>query len=103
MTFTLASRRTEMEFTVETADKVTTYSGTEFVPNWCEAKVYGGQIASVSLSRLDENKWGIDDPAGPDGAELHADFGGGELDDDAIDALPKVAQEALAAIKWALR
>jgi hypothetical protein len=103
MTFTLASRRTELEFTVETADKVTTYSGTEFVPNWCEVNVYGGQVTSVSLSRLDENKWGIDDPAGPDGAELHADFGGVEFDDDAINALPKVAQEALAAIKWALR
>jgi len=103
MTFTLASRRTELEFTIETADTVTSYRGTEFIPNWCEVKVYGGQIASVTLSRLDENRWGIDDPAGPDGAELNVSFGGGEIADDAIGALPKVAQEALAAVKWALR
>lgn len=103
MTFTLASRRTELEFTIETTDKVTSYRGTEFVPNWCEVKVYGGEIVSVNLSRLDENGWGIDDPAGPDGAELNVSFGGGQIEGDAIDALPKVAQEALAAIKWALR
>jgi hypothetical protein len=92
-----------LEFTVTTTDKVVSFGGTEFVPNHCDAKASHGKILFVNLSQLDEYGYGVDDPAGPDGAELNVSYGGGQLEGDAVTSLPEVAREALTAIKWALR
>lgn len=108
--FTVTRRETMLAFTVTTTERVTSHRGTEFVPNHCRAKISHGEIVSLTLSKLDENGRGIDDPAGPYGAELHADFGGGQLGDSArrfgseipVKSL-RIVREALAAIKWATR
>jgi len=102
-TFTTTRREMTIEFAVKTTAKATTYSGTAFVPNHCDAKVYGDEIVSLTLSKLDENGWGMDDPSGPDGAELHADFGGGEFLAENRAKLPKIAQDALAEVEKAIR
>jgi hypothetical protein len=88
-----------MEFVVTTTEKVISFRGTSFVPNFCTAKIESGKVVSVGLDRLDENGWGIDDPAGPDGAELNVSYGGGEIVSPGRAKLPQVARDALAAIE----
>jgi hypothetical protein len=85
-----------VEFEVSGVTVVTSYSGTQFVPNYAHAKVINGRVVSISVSKMDKNGWGIDDPAGPDGAELHADFGGGEFD--SPESLPALVREILTAV-----
>lgn len=87
-----------IRFTVTTTDTVTTYSGTDFVPNTGEAKISNGEIVSLMLDQVDEDGFDVDDPAGPDGAVLGASFGGGELTPEGRAKLPTVAQKALATI-----
>lgn len=101
-TFRIIRREFKLEFAIKTTAKVTSYEGTAFVPNHCETTVYDGQIIAFTLSRLDGNGWGIDDPAGPDGAELYVSYAGGEIDSEGRARLPKVAQEALAEIEGAI-
>lgn len=92
-----------VEFTVTTKLQVTSYRGTDFTPNHCQARVFNGEIVSVSLALHDENGWGVDDPAGPHGAELAADFGGGQFLQKNRASLPKIAQQALVAVETAIR
>jgi hypothetical protein len=91
-----------MTFVVTTTEKVTSFRGTSFVPNFCTAKIESGKVVSVGLDRLDENGWGIDDPAGPDGAELNVSYSGGEIVGPTRANLPQVARDALAAIEKAI-
>lgn len=93
--FKITRRTLTMEFTIKTAAKVTSFNGTPFVPNRCEARVESGTIVSVSLARVDENGWDCDDPAGPDGAVLSVSYGGGEIDPAGRPALPRIAQDAI--------
>lgn len=95
--FDLTRDHRTLNFRIATTERVTSYRGTEFVPNHCDSIVEHGKVITLNLSKLDENGWGIDDPAGPDGAELNASFSPERAD------LPKVAQDALDAIKWAIR
>jgi hypothetical protein len=94
--FRITRQELTIEFAVQTTDEAVTYSGTFFAPNHCRVRAEGGRIISVSLDRLDENGWGIDDPDGPDGAELNASFGGGQLMPSYLPRLPKVVRDALA-------
>lgn len=82
---------------VQTDERVTSYGGTSFVPNHCEAMIDLGRIITLNLSQLDENGWGVDDPAGPEGAELHASFYPG------YSGLPEIAREAFKTIAWCIR
>lgn len=101
-TFRVISHRTVIEFSIETADRVTSFGGTDFVPNHCRARIQDGEIVSISLEKLDENGWGIDDPAGPDGEELAASFSGPEITGQPPHATPRVAQDALKAAAEAM-
>jgi hypothetical protein len=102
-TFTKTGDERTVEFRIDTSAEVTSFHGSEFIPNHCDAKVYNGTIVSLSLSRLEDGRFGIDDPKGPYGAELSVSFSGGELEPAALAKLPKVAQDALDAVKWAIR
>jgi hypothetical protein len=102
-TFKTIRRETTIEFAVKTRATVTTPHGTKFVVNRCETRIYGDEIVSITLSLLDENGYGIDDPNGPEGSELYVSYGGGQLSADYRDMLPKVAQDALAEIEKAVR
>ncbi len=88
-----------VEFKVKTTLAATSYHGTSFIPNNCRAKLYKGQVRSITLERLDDNGWNADDIGGPDGAVLAADFGGGQLIGKARTGLPRLVQDALAAIE----
>jgi hypothetical protein len=100
--FELTRNERTMEFVVTTTEHVTSFRGTSFVPNFCAARIANDRVLSVSLDRLDENGWGIDDPAGPDGAELSVGYGGGELVSPGRAKLPQVARDALAEIEKAI-
>jgi hypothetical protein len=100
--FELTRDARTVEFVVTTTEQVTSFRGTSFVPNFCTAQIANGKVLSVGLDRLDENGWGIDDPAGPDGAELNVGYGGGEIVSPGRANLPKVARDALAAIEKAI-
>lgn len=100
--FQIARDDRTIEFTVTTTEEVTSFRGTPFVPTLCTATISKGKILSVGLDKLDEYGYGIDDPAGPDGAELNVSYGGGEIVSPARAKLPQVAREALAAIEKAI-
>lgn len=88
-----------VELSITTTEEVTSFRGTAFVPNHARVRLSFGEVVSVSLERVTDQGWGIDDPAGPDGAELDVDFAGGELAADRRAQLPKVAQDILAHIE----
>lgn len=98
----LRDKRT-IDLKVTTDDEVTSFRGTPFVPNHATVQISGTQIISIILERLDEYGYGTDDPAGPDGAELNASFGGGEFLPEHRSKLPTVAQDALAEIEGLIK
>ena len=99
-TFKIIRRELTLEFAIKTTAKVTSFNGTVFVPNRCETKVYDGKVLSFMLDRVDGNGWVEDDPAGSDGAVLSVSYGRGDML--CHGHLPKVAQDALAAIEDAV-
>jgi hypothetical protein len=99
---TVRDERT-FDFKVTTSLTVTSHWGTSFVPNHCDAKVSNGKVVSVTLDRLDENGWGVDDPAGPYGAELNTSFGGGQIVSPLRAKLPEIARQALTTVEAILR
>lgn len=101
-TFDVTSDKRSIEFVVTTTDKIDTYRGTPFSPNRCNASILDGKIASLEMGLVDSNGWGVDDPAGPDGAEMWANFGGGELSAEQRSKLPTLAREALDAVEAAI-
>ena len=98
-TFKLTRDERTLEFRLKTNAKVESYRGTKFVPNHLTVSISGTEVISLMLDLLDEYGYGIDDPAGPDGAELFASYGGGEFLPEYRAKLPKVAQDALAEIE----
>lgn len=98
-TFDVTSDERSIEFVMTTTDKIRTYRGTLFSPNCCKVRIEAGKVTSMQMGLVDANGWGIDDPAGPDGAEMWADFGGGELDAQRRSKLPTLVKEALGAVE----
>jgi hypothetical protein len=98
-TFAITLDVRTMEFAVTTTDEVASFNGTPFVPTLCSVRIVNGKIVSIGLDKLDENGWGIDDPAGEDGAELNVSYGGAEIVSPGRAKLPQVARAALAAIE----
>jgi hypothetical protein len=90
-----------VEFTITTTDQVASFRGTTFTPNQASATIHSGKILSINLAKLDEHGYGIDDPAGPDGAELNVSFGGGEITAASRIKLPELARDVLTAIEKA--
>jgi hypothetical protein len=99
MSFQITRDERSLEFAIKTTEKVASFHGTAFIPNSCAVKIFKGQIVSIMLDQLDENGYGLDDPAGPEGAELNVGYGGDELLQPG--ELPEIVQQALAAIKLA--
>jgi hypothetical protein len=98
--FRITRQELTIVFAVQTTDEVVTYRGTtSFTPNYCRVRAEDGKIISISLDKLDENGWGIDDPAGPDGAQLNASFGGGELMPSYLPKLPKIVRNVLTEVQ----
>jgi hypothetical protein len=100
----LTAHEQTLQFRVRgTSAHVTSFRGTQFVPNRCDVRIHDGQVISVSLDRVDANGWRIEDPNGPDGAKLSVSYGGGEFLPEARTKLPALAQKVLTEIEEATR
>lgn len=102
-TFAITGDERTIEFKVTGAGKVRSFNGTWFAPNYCLARIHNGEIISIGLDKTDRSGYGVQDPNGPDGAELNVSYGGGELVGPARDTLPQVARDAIAAIEKEIR
>lgn len=102
-TFTITGDERTIEFKITTTEKVTSFNGTRFAPNYCQARIHDGEIITVGLDKMDRSGYGVQDPNGPDGAELNVSYGGGELADDYLTKLPKIVQDAITAIRAAMK
>lgn len=87
------------DFAIETTDTLKSYYGGTFIPNHASVVVRNGVVSRITLDRVHENGWPVDDPDGPDGAVLAADFGGGEFDAPHRDNLPPLVLQILALIE----
>ena len=100
-TFTIVRDVRVLDFTVQTTAVVPSNQGTAlFVPNRCSARVYGGEIVSLMLYRVDAADMA---EYSPDGAELAADFGGGEFRATNRGHLPEVVRDALTEVERIIR
>lgn len=102
-TFEATGDERTIEFKVTTTEKVTSFNGTLFAPNYCLARIRNGDIITVGLDKMDRSGFGVQDPNGPDGAELNVSFGGGELTAENLAKLPKIVQDAITAISAAMK
>lgn len=102
-TFAITRDERTIEFEVTAGGKVRSFNGTWFAPNYCLARIYNGEIVSIGLDKTDKSGYGVQDPSGPDGAELNVSYGGGELAAEHVAELPTVAQDAIAAVRAAMR